>query len=74
MSTPTVDRILVAPKSYVVNSDRSYRVHKVANLPEREILNFADPQFSQFGGPTCEEEQCDSLCGGPTGDKNVSYE
>ena len=51
MSTPTVDRILVAPKSYVVNSDRSYRVHKVANLPEREILNFADPQFSHLVDP-----------------------
>ena len=29
---------------------------KVSDLPEREILNVADPHFSQCGGPTCEGE------------------
>ena len=46
-----------------------YRVKKVATRWEREILNVTDPNLSQCGGPTCEE---DSLCGRPTSDENVS--
>ena len=41
---------------------------KVAVPPEKEILNVADPHFSQCGRHTCEGEQGDSLCGGPTSD------
>ena len=47
---------------------------KVADSPEREILNVVDPHFSQCGGPSIEGKQCDSLCGGSTSDGNVSYE
>ena len=43
----------------------------MADLPEREILNMVDAHFSQCGGPTCEEELCDALCGTPTTDGNV---
>ena len=46
------------------NSPESYG-KKVADPPEREILTLADPHFSQSGGPTFEEEQCDALCGRP---------
>ena len=49
-----------------------YRVRKVADSPEKEILNVADLHFSQCAGPTCEGEQCDALCGRPTSDGNVS--
>ena len=79
--------ISVAPKATVdrnVNShcwqdsgsSKSYcdRVKKVAEPSEMEILNVADPHFSQCGGPTCEGDQCDSLCGGPTSNGNVTYE
>ena len=79
--------ISVAPKATVdrnVNShcwqdsgsseSYCYRVKKVADPPEMEILNVADPHFSQYGGPTCEGEKCDSLCDGPTSDGNVSNE
>ena len=45
---------------------------KAADPPEREILNVADPHFSQCGGPTCEGEQCDAMCGRPTNDGNVT--
>ena len=38
---------------------------KVADPPEKEILNVADPHFLQCGGPRCEGEQCDSLCNDP---------
>ena len=53
------------------NSPVSYG-KKVTDPPEREILNVADPHFLQRGGPTCEKEQCDALCGRPTSDGNVS--
>ena len=53
------------------NSPVSYG-KKVGDPPEREILNVADPHFSQCGGPTCEGEQCDALCGRPISDGNVS--
>ena len=33
-----------------------YKVKKVADSPEREIVNLANLNFSQFGVPTCEEE------------------
>ena len=69
MLTPTVDRNLVAPKTIVdrdVNSHcckdstssetYGYRVRKVANPTEKEILNVVDPHFSQCGGHTCEVE------------------
>ena len=45
---------------------------KVADPPERKILNVADQHFSQCGRPACEGEQCDALCGRPTSDGNVS--
>ena len=51
-----------------------YRVSKVADPPEKEILNVADPHFSQCGGSTYEGKQCNSLCGGPTSEGNVRYE
>ena len=47
------------------NSPVSYG-KKVADPPESEILNVADPHLSQCGGLTCEGEQCDALCGRPT--------
>ena len=104
ISTPTVDRILVALKATEASAlnvvgilialkaivDRNvnphcwqdsgssenygYRVKKVADPPEREILNVADPHLSQCGGPSCEGKQCNSLCSGRTSDGNVSYE
>ena len=49
-----------------------YRVKKVADPPEREILNVVDSHFSQCGRPTCEGEQRDALFGRPTSDGNVS--
>ena len=33
-----------------------YRGRKVADPPERKILNVVDPHFPQCGGPTCERE------------------
>ena len=51
-----------------------YRMRKVADPPEREILNVADPHLSQCAGPTCEGKSCNSLGGGPTSEGNVSYE
>ena len=67
LKTPTMDRILVALKAivdknvnshcwqYSSSSERyGYRVRKVADSPEMEILNVADSHFSQCGGPTCE--------------------
>ena len=54
-----------------MNSPASYG-KKAEDPPEREILNVADPLFSQCGGTTYEGEQCDALCGRPTSDGNVS--
>ena len=77
-STLKVVEILVALKStvdrnvnphcwQVSSSSKNYgnRVKKVANPPKKKILNVVDPHFSQCGGPTCEGEQGDSLCGEP---------
>ena len=87
MSTPSVHKILMALKATVnrnVNShcwqdsgtSESYgdRVKKVGDQAEMEILNVAGPHFSQCGGATCEGDQCDSLCGGPTSNGNLTYE
>ena len=65
----TVDRSLLTLKAIVdrnanfhcwedsgSSESYSYRGKKVADPPERETLNVADPHFSQCGGPTCEEE------------------
>ena len=46
----------------------------MAEPPETEILNAVELHFSQCGGPTCDGEQCDSLCGRSASDGNVSYE
>ena len=43
MSALTVDRMLVALKTTVVLT--GYRVKKVANPPDKEMLNVADPHF-----------------------------
>ena len=44
----------------------------MVDRPERKILNVADPHFSRCGGPTREEEQCNSLCGRPKRDGKVN--
>ena len=69
MSALKVDRIFITLEATVdmnanfhcwhdsgSSESYGYRVKTMADPAEKEILNVADLNFSQYDGPTCEEE------------------